>query len=220
MEIKGSLLEDVHLGLKLPANESKLALVRGIYFYYHYKCDGVNDVSWGCGYRTLQTICSWIKNQLDLQGSKFAPEVPSIIELQKALVEIGDKNPSFIGSRQWIGSVEVSYCLDHFYKIPCRILHCRNIEELQKHASDINDHFIQYGSPVMMGGDRDCSSKGLLGITETEDGVFLLILDPHFYGPPVSQEKLQKEGWIKWCKVNDLDPSSFYNLCFPLIKAF
>ncbi|GBN00811.1 hypothetical protein AVEN_37413-1 [Araneus ventricosus] len=30
--------------------------------------------SWGCGYRTLQTICSWIKNQLDLQGSKSAPE--------------------------------------------------------------------------------------------------------------------------------------------------
>ncbi|XP_055939674.1 ufm1-specific protease 1-like [Argiope bruennichi] len=218
MEYKKNLLENVHFGLKLPANESQSSLIRGNYLYYHYKCDGFNDVGWGCGYRTLQTICSWVKNHFDIQDSKSAPEVPSIIELQKALVEIGDKNVSFIESREWIGSVEVSYCLDYFYKIPCRILHCRNIQELQKHGSDIFDHFIQHGSPVMMGGDRDCSSKGILGIAETNDGTFLLILDPHFSGPSATQEKLQKEGWIKWHKVNDLDSSSFYNLCFPLIN--
>ncbi|GIY40132.1 ufm1-specific protease 1 [Caerostris darwini] len=188
-----NLIKDIHLNLSLPTNVVKSFLVRGTYFYYHYKCDGTNDVGWGCGYRTLQTICSWIKEQLNHQKLDSIPEVPSITELQKALVEIGDKEKTFIGSRQWIGSVEVAFCLDFFYKIECRILHCRNISELQKHYSDIKDHFVQYGSPVMMGGDRDCSSKGILGISETEESIFLLILDPHFTGHPKSPEKLQND---------------------------
>lgn len=33
-------------------------------------------------------------------------------EIQEALVEIGDKDPSFIGSREWIGAIELSYVLD------------------------------------------------------------------------------------------------------------
>merc|ERR1712227_1097062 len=31
------------------------------YEYWHYLCDGFDDRGWGCGYRTLQTIASWIK---------------------------------------------------------------------------------------------------------------------------------------------------------------
>lgn len=30
------------------------------YEYWHYLCDGFDDRGWGCGYRTLQTISSWI----------------------------------------------------------------------------------------------------------------------------------------------------------------
>lgn len=30
----------------------------------------------------------------------------------QALVDIGDKEKSFVGSRKWIGSLEVGYCLD------------------------------------------------------------------------------------------------------------
>ena len=30
------------------------------YEYWHYLCDGFDDRGWGCGYRTLQTIASWI----------------------------------------------------------------------------------------------------------------------------------------------------------------
>lgn len=37
----------------------------------------------------------------------------SIFYQMKALVDVGDKEPKFVGSRQWIGSMEVSYCLDH-----------------------------------------------------------------------------------------------------------
>lgn len=33
-------------------------------------------------------------------------------EIQQALVEIGDKDPSFIGSREWIGAIELSFVLD------------------------------------------------------------------------------------------------------------
>lgn len=33
-------------------------------------------------------------------------------EIQQALVEIGDKDPSFIGSCEWIGAIELSFVLD------------------------------------------------------------------------------------------------------------
>lgn len=33
-------------------------------------------------------------------------------EVQQVLVEIGDKDPSFIGSREWIGAIELSFVLD------------------------------------------------------------------------------------------------------------
>ena len=33
------------------------------YEYWHYCCDDLNDRGWGCGYRTLQTISSWIINR-------------------------------------------------------------------------------------------------------------------------------------------------------------
>ena len=33
-------------------------------------------------------------------------------EIQQVLVEIGDKDPSFIGSREWIGAIELSFVLD------------------------------------------------------------------------------------------------------------
>lgn len=33
-------------------------------------------------------------------------------EIQQSLVEIGDKDPLFIGSREWIGAIELSFVLD------------------------------------------------------------------------------------------------------------
>ena len=44
-------------GLKLSGKYE----VSGHYEYWHYGCDGFDDRGWGCGYRTLQTICSWIR---------------------------------------------------------------------------------------------------------------------------------------------------------------
>ena len=67
----------------------------------------------------------------------------------------------------------------------------------------------------MMGGDRDNSSKGLLGVWTGEGGSYLLVMDPHYYGPPLGKEEVQRKGWVSWKKISTLDHSSFYNLCLP-----
>jgi len=84
-----------------------MSLIDGSYEYYHYLHDGIDDNGWGCAYRSLQTIFSWYKLQ---QYSSI--DVPSHREIQQVLVEIGDKDPSFIGSREWIGAIELSFVLD------------------------------------------------------------------------------------------------------------
>ena len=58
------LLRDVHCDLPLPFDKlefQQILVIRGSYEYWHYGCDGFDDRGFGCGYRTLQTICSWIK---------------------------------------------------------------------------------------------------------------------------------------------------------------
>ena len=64
---------------------------------------------WGCAYRSLQTLVSWFL--LQMYTSK-AP--PTHLQIQQALVDVKDKEPSLVGSKEWIGSFEVSTCLDHF----------------------------------------------------------------------------------------------------------
>ncbi len=71
---------------------------------------------WGCGYRTLQTICSWVKTQQQ-QSGRHAAEVPSLAAIQRRLVDIGDKESNFCGSKSWIGSVEVGLVVDTLYDV-------------------------------------------------------------------------------------------------------
>ena len=47
-------------------------------------------------------------------------QVPSIREVQERLVAMEDKPPTFLGSRQWIGSVEVALVLDSVCDVPGR----------------------------------------------------------------------------------------------------
>lgn len=69
---------------------------------------------WGCAYRTLQSICSWItrNRDLDMDVDDSVPisstEVPSIEEIQQTLVSIDDKPADFLGSTEWLGALEVS----------------------------------------------------------------------------------------------------------------
>ncbi|CAB3359075.1 Hypothetical predicted protein [Cloeon dipterum] len=182
--------------------------VQGDYHYYHYNCDGFNDKGWGCGYRTLQTLCSWLK----LNHKKEGPAVPSIPEIQNMLVEMEDKPASFRNSRQWIGSIEASYILSHLYNWDCRIIHMSSGAALQDKINVLRKHFASGGGPVMAGGDLDCSSKCIVG----ERAGHLLIVDPHFAGTATTVEKLQADGWVRWYELSEFLESSFYNLCLPL----
>jgi hypothetical protein len=87
-------------------------LVDGSYDYYHYMQDNFNDNGWGCAYRSMQTLCSWLK----LQNYTNKP-VPSHVEIQKMLVQLGDKKSSFIHSTNWIGAIEINICLQNFFGV-------------------------------------------------------------------------------------------------------
>ena len=57
--------------------------------------------------------------------------------------------------------------LDYLYDVPCKIIHAPALERngklhhsLFEHVDDVKNHFKKFGSPVMMGGDVDASSKG------------------------------------------------------------
>lgn len=222
------LLEDVHLGiddtnLDCSISGHSQAFVCGAYCYYHYKCDEVNDCGWGCGYRTLQTLCSWIEAQ-----NSVSPELdnvasvgaPSILSIQKALVVMEDKPELFIGSKQWLGSVEISYCLDYFYNVSSKIIHISNGAEIHKYIDALIEHFRHFGSPVMMGGSTDASSKGIFGVRRDKDNDFsLLVVDPHFAGVAENTEKLINSCWVSWKNQSDFIESSFYNLCLPQYKC-
>ncbi|XP_022092880.1 ufm1-specific protease 1-like [Acanthaster planci] len=211
-------LLNVHRDLPLPQDVgSKVAMVTGDYLYYHYGCDGIDDRGWGCGYRTLQTLCSWVRfRKLKLNQDSRQTE-PSLREVQEALVAMGDKKPSLIGSKEWIGSYEVCICIDHFYDVPCKILHVNSGTELIDKIPDLLQHFQEVGSPVMMGGDTDASSKGIVGICIGQQQTCLLVLDPHFYGDPTF-DTLTSSSYLLWKPLDSFMENSFYNLCLPIVK--
>lgn len=59
--------------------------------------------------------------------------------------------------------------IDKLYDIPSKIVHVNKGDQLENIVVQLKNHFEKFGSPIMMGGDVDCSSKGIMGIHE--DGV-------------------------------------------------
>ncbi|XP_011874219.1 PREDICTED: ufm1-specific protease 1 [Vollenhovia emeryi] len=212
VDYSSNLLKNVHENLASP-DSGETFLVRGHYEYWHYGCDGFDDRGWGCGYRTLQTICSWIINNDNLEKL-----VPSINEIQETLVATGDKDGTFVGSREWIGSFEVSIVVNQLYDVLSKIIHVPSGKGLVDQVDNIKRHLLYCGSPIMMGGDRDCSSKCIVGLHVGNENVYLLIVDPHLIGKAKSAERLMKDQWVKWQNLDDFVGSSFYNLCLPLLK--
>ncbi|XP_071808497.1 ufm1-specific protease 1-like [Asterias amurensis] len=211
-------LINIHTGLPLPEDgEGQVAMVTGDYQYYHYGCDGVDDRGWGCGYRTLQTLSSWVRSQKSSHGQATRETDPTLQEIQEALVAMGDKAPSLIGSKEWIGSFEVCICLDHFYNVPCKIVHVNSGTELLQKIPELLQHFQAFGSPIMMGGDSDASSKGIVGVYVGKKNSYLLVLDPHFYGIPTF-EILQSSSYLLWKPLDSFLENSFYNMCLPIFR--
>uniref|UniRef100_A0A6I8P4A7 UFM1 specific peptidase 1 (inactive) n=1 Tax=Ornithorhynchus anatinus TaxID=9258 RepID=A0A6I8P4A7_ORNAN len=201
---------DVHRGLSPPeALPARLALLSGHYLYYHYGCDGQDDRGWGCGYRTLQTLCSWPRGR--------AEAVPGLGDVQAALVALGDKPPAFRGSRGWIGCVEAALCLAHFGGPRARLRHVPRGGGLRPELDALCAHFEGGGGPVMVGGDADAGAKALLGVclgAGPAPAAHVLVLDPHCWGDPGGRAGAQAAGWVRWRHVGDaFDPASFYNLC-------
>ncbi|VDK55231.1 unnamed protein product [Cylicostephanus goldi] len=123
-----------------------VATVKGDYNYHHYMQDGMDDSGWGCAYRSLQSIWSWFI----LNGFTDKP-VPTHLDIQKCLVEIKDKEEKFIGSRQWIGSTEIGFVLDHMLGYESRYIITNSGSEVAERARELMMHFQTVGSPVMIG---------------------------------------------------------------------
>ncbi|KAF6176990.1 hypothetical protein GIB67_027790 [Kingdonia uniflora] len=211
-----TLLKDVHAdALSSGVSGGLISVVDGSYEYYHYLQDNFDDSGWGCAYRSLQTIISWFKLQ-----NYSSIEVPTHREIQQALVEIGDKDPSFIGSREWIGAIELSFVLDKLLGVSCKVLNVRSGAELPEKCRELGIHFQTQGTPVMIGGG--VLAYTLLGVdyNEASGNCAFLILDPHYTGND-ELKKIVNGGWCGWKKAVDNKGRNFflhdkfYNLLLP-----
>ncbi|EPS74314.1 hypothetical protein M569_00439, partial [Genlisea aurea] len=210
------VLKDVHHGI--PSSGvvgGKTCLIQGSYEYYHYLQDGFDDSGWGCAYRSLQTIISWFRLQ-----QYTCVGIPTHREIQQSLVEMGDKETSFVGSREWIGAIELSFVLEKLVGASSRIVNVRSGDEVPEKCGELALHFQTQGTPVMIGGG--VLAYTLLGVDYNEgtgDCAFL-ILDPH-YGGGEDAKKVVKGGWCGWKKGVDAKgkhfflQDKFYNLLLP-----
>ncbi|XP_028397469.1 ufm1-specific protease 2-like [Dendronephthya gigantea] len=205
-----SYLVNPHECLLKPAgNGSHVAVVDGYYSYHHYMQDGFDDNKWGCAYRSLQTIFSWFRYQ-----GYTDKTVPGHRSIQEALVALGDKQPSFIGSKKWIGSFEVHLCLDYFLDVSSKILAVNSGAELQNKGRELIHHFQTQGTPVMIGGG--VLAHTILGVSfnDRSGEIKFLILDPHYTGGEDLKIILDK-GWCGWKNHMFWNQQAHYNLCMP-----
>jgi len=209
-------LRDVHIGLNTPgvAGGTKY-IIYGSYIYSHYMQDSFDDQGWGCAYRSLQTVLSWFKVQRLVPDFK----IPSIPEIQKILVDLGDKPANFVGTKEWIGAFEVSLVLNKLLDVESKILFISSGAEIPSKARELKEHFLNEGTPIMIGGG--VLAYTLLGIDYNEEtgDIKFLILDPHYTGSD-NLKNIQDKGWIGWKESKLFVDSAFYNFCLPQRKKF
>ncbi|XP_030644203.1 ufm1-specific protease 2 [Chanos chanos] len=203
-------LRNPHAHLTPPnVQDAALYLVQGVYSYHHYMQDRMDDNGWGCAYRSLQTICSWFQQQGYVDRA-----VPTHREIQQALVDVGDKQPAFVGSRQWIGSIEVQAVLNQLLGITSKIMFVSQGAELASKGRELANHFLTEGTPVMIGGG--VLAHTILGVawSETTGQIKFLILDPHYTGGE-DLHIITEKGWCGWKGPEFWDQNAYYNLCLP-----
>lgn len=205
---QGVYLTNPHVGLTGGACGT-VAVVGGTYAYHHYMQDNFNDDGWGCAYRSLQTIASWFRHQ-----GYTSKAVPSHREIQQALVDLQDKSEEFVGSRQWIGSFEVSMCLEHLLGVTSKIMFVSSGAEMPSKGRDLLHHFQTQGTPIMIGGG--VLAHTILGVdfNDQTGNVRFLILDPHYTGGEDLKVILDK-GWCGWKGADFWNQQVHYNMCMP-----
>lgn len=212
---KPSHLVSPHLIIDRPLpNEYVVrATVKGDYEYFHYNHEGVSDAGWGCAYRSLQSVFSWFLLNTNIGKQRT---VPTIEEIQKTLVRIGDKDKKLIGSTDWIGAVEVNLVLNELLGIDSQIMHVSSGHEVSSKGRDLVYHFNHVGCPVMIGGGKFAYT--ILGVEydRVKGECMFLILDPH-YGGSDDPKTVTNKGWCAWKPVTLFSKDDFYNLCLPVI---
>lgn len=133
-------------------------------------------------------------------------------------MELGDKEPSFYGSKDWIGSIEVGTVLNELLGqinqvntlnaslydvgVEYHVVSKPSHQEVSSIARELIHHFSTEGTPVSIGGG--VLAYTLLGVSfDDQTGeVEMLILDPHYKGKD-EIDPILKGGWIKWRTPND-----------------
>ena len=127
---------------------------------------------------------------------------------------MGDKEKSFIGSNEWIGSMEVSYCLDYLFGVTSKTLHVSTGTEMAYKGRELLKHFTEQGTPIMIGGG--VLAHTIVGVIYNEQtgDIRYLILDPHFTGHD-QLKTVQSKGWVGWKGSDFWNQTAHYNLCMP-----
>jgi hypothetical protein len=66
--------------------------------------------------------------------------------------------------------------MDHLYGVSSKIIHVTKGSDLHHHVPSLIEHFNKYGSPLMMGGDKDCSAKAVVGVHASGSDAYFLIV--------------------------------------------
>ena len=80
---------------------------------------------------------------------------------------------------------------------------------------ELKAHFIEEGTPIMIGGDLYAHTIIGIDICEEKEDIRFLILDPHFTGSDANTKNILQKGWCGWKDVSMFKADAFYNLCMP-----
>lgn len=108
--------------------------------------------------------------------TETSAEPPALKQIQEILVRIGDKDSTFVNSRDWIGGAEICYVIDELFNVPCYIHHISSHERLSSKRTEIVYYFKTHGGLIAMGGDQDASSKLIAGVNIDGDNLSLLVV--------------------------------------------
>lgn len=219
--------------------QGKVVAVDGSFLYYHYLVDGFDDRGWGCGYRTLQSMCSWLVNYFAAEGDaqRGTPAlIPSIKAIQEMMRDKGGKDDRFVGSREWLGANEIGWIINWIFDVDCRILHVKSGSEARELSflQTLMHHFSTERSPIMCGGTSDNFSRAILGVCLDESNPRnsrVLVLDPHLVHAKLDMSKeagvslaehvrkLDRTGYFAWKTLDHFSSHSMYNFCCPVVST-